>query len=260
MENDANVKKISPLICNMSGIYEAMYPVETRVNMTDIQGTNCYCDDKAAELIKERLFLDRGDGGSMAGALGEGISAGTIYDDPFIRFLDSGNYHYLSFFFMERIKEDFALILIDNHTDMQPPGFGRILSCGGWVRYAMDELDTLKKVYLVGMSAEHLAEAGPLPDKACYLDHRRDLFIPDDLPIYLSIDKDVLSDVYAATDWDQGDMTLEELMAVTGRIFTDHRILGVDICGEKKEIPTDAEMEMNLAVNAKLLEAVSRYR
>ena len=260
MENDANVKKISPLICNMSGIYEAMYPVETRVNMTDIQGTNCYCDDKAAGFIKTMLFLDREDGGSLAGTLGEAVSSGTIYDDSFVRLLDSGNYHYLSFFFMERIKEDFALVLIDNHTDMQPPGFGRILSCGGWVRYAMEELDTLKKVYLVGMSAGHLAEAGPLPDRVSYLDYRRDLIIPDDLPIYLSIDKDVLSEEYAATDWDQGDMTREELLAVTEHILADHRILGVDICGEKKEAPTKEQLDMNEAVNAKLLDAISRYR
>ncbi len=242
MENEANVKKISPMICNMSGVYEAMYPVETRINMTDIQGTNCYCDDKAADFIKTMLFLDREDG------------------DSFVRFLDSGNYHYLSFFFMERIKEDFALVLIDNHTDMQPPGFGRILSCGGWVRYAMEELDTLKKVYLVGMSAGHLAEAGPLPDRVSYLDYRRDLIIPDDLPIYLSIDKDVLSEEYAATDWDQGDMTREELLAVTEHILPDHRILGVDICGEKKEAPTKEQLDMNEAVNAKLLDVISRYR
>ena len=54
----------------------------------------------------------------------------------------------------------------------------------------------------------------------------------DPLPSYISIDKDVLSDHYALTNWNQGKMslpTLEKLLAIA---FVDHPIIGLDICGE----------------------------
>ena len=37
--------------------------------------------------------------------------------------------------------------------------------------------------------------------------------IPTDLPLYVSIDKDVLGTTDASTTWSQGDMTLGEMMA-----------------------------------------------
>ena len=55
--------------------------------------------------------------------------------------------------------------------------------------------------------------------------------IPEGLPIFLSIDIDVLSLAYARTDWDQGSMTLDELLSAVGRIVAEHRVLGIDICG-----------------------------
>ncbi len=130
--NDKVKSKITPFICDMSGIYGRMYPDESRVDMTDISGTNAYCDDTAAAAIRERLSGPDG-----------------------IRLIDSGNYHYLTYFSMERIEVPFALVLIDYHSDMQEPGFGRILSCGGWVKYAMEGLHLLKRGYLFGVGEEH---------------------------------------------------------------------------------------------------------
>ena len=221
----------------MSGIYDIMYPDDDgiftgKIDMSDISGTNCYCDDESAGLIRGRLS-----------------------DEADIRFMDSGNYHYLSYLYMERIKEPFSLVLIDNHTDMQPPGFGDILSCGGWVRYAMERLTHLKKIYLLGMSGEHLSEAEPLPENVSYGT------LPDatdELPVYLSIDKDVLSPEFAATDWDQGAMTMDELTETVEKIAAEHRLLGIDICGEKKEAPTSWDIKKNRAANTKLFMALSR--
>ncbi len=250
--------KITPIICDMSGIYGRMYPDKARVDMTDISGTNAYCDDAAAAEIRERLT---GPGG--------------------IRLIDSGNYHYLSFFSMERIERPFSLVLIDNHTDMQQPGFGRILSCGGWVKYAMDELLLLKRVYLFGVGEEHLAEVEPLPenvvvcrpaasppadpttaelatsDDESILAHS-DSQIAAELPIFLSIDKDALTPEYAATDWDQGDMTEAGLFSIIENIKLHHTIIGVDICGEKKENPTEEDLLKNVRLNYKIIECVNR--
>lgn len=54
------------------------------------------------------------------------------------------------------------------------------------------------------------------------------------LPVYISIDKDVLSRKVLHTNWDQGIMTEAELHRELSRFTTDPQIhiLGADICGE----------------------------
>ena len=122
--------------------------------------------------------------------------------------IDTGDYHYISKLRLERIREPFALVLYDNHPDDQPGAFGSgLLSCGGWVQTARDTLPLLKKVFL-----------NTLPEDSS-------------LPVFLSLDLDVLSPAFARTDWDQGSMTMEELLTAIDRIMTAHRVLGVDVCG-----------------------------
>lgn len=40
-----------------------------------------------------------------------------------IHFIDSGNYHYMTRLWLTRMDQPFCLLVYDNHTDMQPPGF-----------------------------------------------------------------------------------------------------------------------------------------
>ena len=51
--------------------------------------------------------------------------------------------------------------------------------------------------------------------------------------IYISIDKDALSPTYAATNWDQGSLTIDALKECIASLTTGRKILGVDICGER---------------------------
>lgn len=60
---------------------------------------------------------------------------------------------------------------------------------------------------------------------------------PVDLPLYLSIDKDVLCPEDACTTWSQGEVTLEELTEylemILGRMAScGQQAVGIDICGE----------------------------
>ncbi len=169
----------------------------TITDFRDIQGTRCYLDDLAKEEIKKRIYEFPAKG---------------------IHFIDSGNYHYLSLLWLEKLDEDFNLILFDHHPDNQPPSFGAITSCGGWVLEATKSLPHLKNVYTYGVGEEI-----PLSE------------IPKDLPLYISIDKDVLSTEFAVTDWDQGNMTIDELLEDLKILFKNHKILGVDICGDSGE-------------------------
>lgn len=125
-----------------------------------------------------------------------------------VHWIDTGDYHYISKLWMEGIKEPFVLALFDNHPDDQEDAFGGgLLSCGGWVLAARRELPLMKSDFLNTSS------------------------IPGNLPVYLSIDIDVLSPAFARTDWSHGNMTPEALLEGLDAIAANHRILGVDICG-----------------------------
>lgn len=68
---------------------------------------------------------------------------------------------------------------------------------------------------------------------------------PDSLPIYLSIDKDVLTPEDAATDWDQGTMRLSELLSLLDDLLDARRLLGADLCGGlsiRDASPEEAEL------------------
>ena len=52
-------------------------------------------------------------------------------------------------------------------------------------------------------------------------------------PIYLSIDKDALAPAFAATNWDQGSLSTETLKAIITKLAANHKIIGIDICGER---------------------------
>lgn len=122
--------------------------------------------------------------------------------------IDTGDYHYVSLIRAGFVREPFALALLDHHPDDQPSALSEgLLSCGGWVRNARESLPLMKKDYLNTPA------------------------IPSGLPVFLSIDMDVMSRDYARTDWDQGSMTLPRLLDTVDRIRTAHRILGIDVCG-----------------------------
>ena len=60
--------------------------------------------------------------------------------------------------------------------------------------------------------------------------------------LYISIDKDALSTDYAATNWDQGSLSLEHTKAIIDALARNHKIIGVDICGERaRDFAGDAQ-------------------
>ena len=70
-----------------------------RADFRKLSGTEGYCSPEAAGVIREKI--------REMGCWG-------------IHFLDTGNYHYLTKFFLEQIREPFCLAVFDRHTDMQP--------------------------------------------------------------------------------------------------------------------------------------------
>lgn len=221
------------VIMDFSGIYRQERFHEGKeahwVEVQGLPGSNCYCDGEAMAVLREKIEKFPAQG---------------------IHFIDSGNYHYMSRIWLEKIQEPFRLLLFDNHTDMQPPAFGGILSCGGWAADSLRELPFLKEVVLIGPSKEDFAEVEPsyqervrfYAKEELQADSGENLYdflrrLPLELPLYISIDKDILCKEDASATWSQGDMRLQALLNGL-KILLDRAeeekgiLLGVDICGE----------------------------
>lgn len=98
---------------NFSGIYKEQQFYRNHAEMQediswlevqDLPGSNCYCDEEAKNRILDDIKNYTGNG---------------------IHFIDSGNYHYVSRLWLSKMEHPFRLLVFDNHTDMQLPAFGR---------------------------------------------------------------------------------------------------------------------------------------
>ena len=116
------------------------------LDCTKIVGTDCYCDDDAIKEINELIDNAERSSGS--------INSNSAETAPGIHFFDNGNYHYMSKLWTDRLQEPFTLIVFDHHPDMQPPRFGGILSCGGWVKEVLDHNKFIQNVVIIGVKDE----------------------------------------------------------------------------------------------------------
>ena len=183
------------------------------IDLRDVESVNCYCAPQSADVLRERL---------------KDIPAQALH------WIDTGDYHYLTLFFLEKLKEPFNLVLIDNHPDDQQTAFGGdILSCGSWV-----------------------AEARKLPfcKETIWIRDEADFTLPEQDAVYLSIDLDVLSPDFARTNWDQGSMTMAQLCGIVRRLMEERRVAGADICGGISE--SQGAMTCDLAINRDAVDTV----
>lgn len=247
---------------DFSGIYETQTFYRTveniklhSVDLKGMTGTNCYCDDDARQQLLEivkKLPL------------------------PGIHFLDSGNYHYMTRIWLTRLDQPFRLLVFDHHTDLQPPAFGGLLSCGGWIDSAISELPLLREVRLIGPdSAAYAQVQESLKARIRYLSEEQiaqmdqkgwlHFFeeLPMDLPWYLSIDKDILGTEDARTTWSQGELPLSMLLEGLScfqkeTVRNQVPVLGIDICGECDPDKSEGT-KVNDETNRQLLEVLKRF-
>ena len=239
---------------DFSGVYRQMeLPVPREEvqfhDMRDLSGTNCYCDDAAAEQIRTAMRSER--------------TAG-------IHFTDTGNYHYMSYLYLSLLQKKTLLVVFDHHTDMQEPAFGGILSCGGWVKRTVSDLQHVVDAWVIGPEEKDIEAASDAAEEQAFflsgeklMDFRsegafekriRTLFrermeksmksVERPEQIYISVDKDILSPEFASCPWSQGDVTLDELSFMITSVLTEAQKAGLrpaaaDICGES--VPDDPE-------------------
>lgn len=181
-----------------------------------------------------------------------------------ITFMGSGDFHHLTAPLVARLAgTPLSVVHFDNHPDWGkwPPAY----HCGSWVNRVLD-MDHVARVVTLGPCAgptwpqlkganiDVLGDAryelrpwrmGPsrlLGGRIIHWDNLAGCdwpaFAADlarRLPteaVYVSIDKDVLHPDEAVTNWNQGEMRLDHVLACLGELARHRRIVGIDVCGE----------------------------
>lgn len=206
---------------NFSGLYEAELflhnPTCKWIDCKKISGTNCFCDPLSLNWLKALI---------------------SPYSYHGIHLIDNGNYHYITKLWTDKINSPFSLVLFDHHSDMKPSLFSELLSCGSWVREMLETNKYLKIVCIIGASENQIPKEDKFAERLIYfsdttLKESWEVFSSMYLmePVYISVDKDVLSPTVTHTNWDQGSMTLAELEKLLKLIVRHEKIAGIDICG-----------------------------
>src|SRR5262249_32049809 len=199
-------------------------------------------------------------------------AAGPVDHDPVLTLLGSGDFHHVTLAVLRRIRQPFNLLVLDNHPDwMRGVPF---LHCGTWLRHAarlpmvrrifhvggdVDFDNCFRwlapwrhlrsgKIRVIPGIRHFLAgrwlslECPPLRDRPWQVSglaraERVIVAWRDDLaryPLYISLDKDVLTANDAVVNWDSGHLTLPEVQAVL-TAFLDAargRLAGMDLVGD----------------------------
>jgi len=219
-------KQNNMTVMDFTGIYENEKFYKHKnirwLDLHELQGVYGYCSQEARRTIEAKISNLSPEG---------------------IHFIDSGNFHYVSEFWIEKMKHD-------------------ILSCGSWILNSLENNKYLKKVILIGIDEKQVSLI-KRQDQVLYLtdddlENREVWKKVDDLlrqyPLYISIDKDVLSQNVIQTDWDQGSMQLMEFKILLAYLFKNSQTIGIDICGEcANEVGQLNEIKEDDAFNEKIL-------
>ena len=194
------------------------------LDFTCLEGCCCYCDPEARKKLEEAFPQPL----------------------PRLRWLDSGDYHYLSHLLALRETEPFHLVLLDNHPDNQDAAFEGVLSCGSWVKEMEGENPLLRDILTIGPPGCE----NEIPQ--AWLDKRRGE------RVYVSLDKDIMDKAYARTDWTQGGHSLEDMKKELGLLAQSMEIAAVDICGElaPSKGATPEDLRINMETNIELYQFI----
>lgn len=219
------------LTVSFSGVYKAQgFAPQGAQNLCleALSGTSCYCDDAAREEIIRRLPGDL----------------------PRLRWIDSGDYHYMSCLLAMLETEPFHLVLLDHHPDNQEPAFGGVLSCGSWVKELQERQSALKSVLTIG------PEGCPQDIPESWMEERRGE------RLYISLDKDIMAPAYARTDWSQGEHSLQQVKEILRKLLGGGmEVVAIDICGEHTESKgaSPEDLRINKETNIELQEFITTY-
>ncbi|MBQ1856958.1 MAG: arginase family protein [Bacteroidales bacterium] len=205
---------------NFSGMFDSegfsLFPWVRPVEMWDILGTNCFCDDDSQAEIARRL-------------------AGLPFDA--VHWIDAGDYHYVSKIRAGLIDRPFDIVMFDNHPDTHESDFSEMLNCGGWLYTALGTNPNLDHAIVAGIDPDLESECVRCGDKVTVLpghvddEEFFDAVSESNLPVFLTIDLDVMDKFYFHADWTQGEMDWNKMKTLLKGLLDRRAVIGIDICG-----------------------------
>jgi hypothetical protein len=200
------------------------------------------------------------------------ILGSEIDTEPALTFCGSGDFHHVSLALLRRQPQPFNLLVLDNHPDWM--WGAPILHCGTWLYHAARlplvrqiyhvggdvDFDNYLR-WLAPWSQIRTGKITVFPARRCYqrgswakiahqclrpdatspltAERAAELVHPlrDQLaqyPLYVSVDKDVLTADEAITNWDSGHLTLEELRVILAAFLngSNRNLAGMDTVGD----------------------------
>ena len=154
-------------------------------------------------------------------------------------------------------------------TDMQPPALLPVLSCGSWIRDAAGAYQNIKGICVIGPPEASVRETEAMEhvwfvtqeelDDGSGAAKIKEIFASHagTFPVYLSVDKDILSKEELDTNWDQGNVRVDELLSLAKDCLAGRKVLAVDLCGEPSANAPEAECSAASLVNQKLYGALA---
>ena len=223
---------MNSLVSHFSGAYAEEGLLSTLqdaqvLDFTALEGCCCYCDEEARKKMEEAFPQPL----------------------PRLRWLDSGDYHYLSHLLALREQEPFHLVLMDNHPDNQDAAFEGVLSCGSWVKEMQEQNPQLRDVLTIGPPGC----LNEVPQE--WLEQRRGE------RVYVSLDKDIMDKAFARTDWTQGGHSLEDVERELGKLMESMEVVALDICGElaPSKGATPEDLRINRETNIELYSFINKH-
>jgi hypothetical protein len=199
--------------------------------------------------------------------------SGTPSDEaPILHFIGSGDFHHVTLALLRRLTGPFNLLVLDKHPDwmrhipfihcgtwlahaLQLPGLQRVFHLGGeldfdnsfrwlapWQALRSGRIITLPAVRRFRGGAWEQIPHEPLrshPEQMLTRARALRLLSPyrEDLaryPLYISLDKDVMTVEDAVVNWDSGHLRLTEVETIleTAQQLCRHQLAGMDIVGD----------------------------
>ncbi len=222
------MERLKPLILHFDDVYfyqNRLRSIGKEIDLREISGIRYLCPIERLEEIDRKIPKYR----------------------SFITFIGSGDFHYITYLLLRRIREPFNLLVIDNHLDMKET-FDGFISCGSWLR---NVLNNTYLRYVFYLSLEFIDDSDRVIKVGKDLEELS-LYIKMGIPFYISIDKDILNNSIIETNWEQGHLSLDELYKILLHIAIDN-ILGIDICGEPKPDPFNPYIKKSEEINLKIV-------
>ncbi|WP_192988129.1 arginase family protein [Carnobacterium mobile] len=252
MQNESNVTIISNKYKDsIEKIYQDLY--SCIIDIADIYGINAICSAEAMQTIFQRI---------------DAQSTSKLF------FLGNGNFHYLSYGILKKIKTPFTLIVYDHHNDAGKLAYKDLISCGSWINDAVLYLPNLKRVYIIGVGEEQEKEMLPEVGQKIEIIREEEMTdekmaeISETIPttdIYVSVDRDILSEKEVQTNWNQGNIKIEKLIQSIDLVLHDHQLIGADVCGDLEwdytsefRYPITEYRKKSAAINKRLFDFLAK--